>query len=221
LTQKILKLLEALALAALSILIGELAWTIERIRPKLEVTISNLDRTIIIAGATATHLEQASRAWQKASELQAGQTSVAMSNVSAAAARLTTFVSKTDDSVNTRLLPALTTSIEEQNASLLESQQALRENLSQMLLATAQLQKTLAAAEMVVADPEIKTILADADEDVKQLKPMLEAGTATAEDVQRVADKIAAQYTKARNIWLGGAQWLLQKAWELRGAVGF
>jgi hypothetical protein len=219
--QKFLRVLEAVALAALIAVLGELAWTIHRLRPKLEVTLSNLDRTVIIAGAAAGNLERAARVWEQASKEQASRTSEAMSNVSAVAKDLSMFISRTDNSVNSSLLPALSQAIEQQNASLLESQKSLQANLSGMAQVMTDLQQTLGDADKVIADPKLKEILADTDEDVKQLKPMLESGTATAEDVQRVADKIAGQYTKARNLWFAGAQWLLQKAWELRGAVGF
>jgi hypothetical protein len=219
--QKVLRVFEALALAALIALLGELAWTVHRLRPKLEVTISNLDRTVIIAGAAATHLEKAAGTWEQASKEQASKTTKAMSDVSVAAASFSTFASHTDKSVNFSLLPIARQAIDQQNAALLTSQKDLQANLSQMLQATQQFQRTLVAAEGVIGDPKLREILADTDEDIKQLKPMLESGTATAEDVQRVADKIADQYTKARNIWIAGAQWLVQRAWELRGAVGF
>jgi len=58
-----------------------------------------------------------------------------------------------------------------------------------------------------VGDPQIKAAIAnlaassaDLDRDLAQLQPMLVSTTATAQDVQRVADKVAAEYTKTRNL---------------------
>lgn len=58
------------------------------------------------------------------------------------------------------------------------------------------------------ADPHVKEAIAnldaaahDLDADLAQLRLILESGTATARDVQAVADKVAEQYTKARNLY--------------------
>jgi hypothetical protein len=111
-------------------------------------------------------------------------------------------------------------------------------DLHQLLLnansAVAQLQPVIAtlgkdadALAVTLNDPNIpKTIAnlrdttADLDADTKQLKVLLESGTATAEDVRQVADQVRAQYLKARNLYYAVASFLLQKAWEVRGAFG-
>lgn len=68
---------------------------------------------------------------------------------------------------------------------------------------------TLAASlNADLADPHLKNTFAELDAtmsnlaaDTAQLKLLLESGTATAEDVRRVADKIAEEYTKAKNLY--------------------
>ena len=186
--QKFLRVLESLALVALIILIGEISWTIHRIRPKLEVTISNIDRTVIVMGAAATHLEKAAGTWEQASKTQAEETSQAMSNVSAAASQLTTFVSRTDDSVNSLLLPTLTSSIEAQNASLLETQKELRENLYQMGQATAQLQSTLADADKIILNPNIKESIDNLNLTAQNVAKATSEGAATMQTIHTTVD---------------------------------
>jgi hypothetical protein len=208
----ILKIFQVLALAALVVVFGEVAWTVHRVRPKMEVTISNIDRTVIIAGAAATHLEKAAGTWQQASKAQALETSQAMSNVSAAAGQLITFISKTDDSINSRLLPALTTSIEQQNASLLETQKELRENLSQMGQATAQLQQTLAAADAQISNPAIQESIANLAAATQNANHGMEQLAAIATDGRQVADKARETYLKPVNLWWNLVKTLLPLA---------
>lgn len=172
--------------------LGEGAYTVHVARSKVLATLTDADRaTVIIAGA-ATNVEKASRAWQQASTDQSAQTTLAMSNVSAAAENLSTFISKTDNSLNSDILPSLSTSIREQNASLLKSQQSLQENLAQLSTATIQVQATLATADKVLGDPRIPESLQNIADGTKHL------ANSTA-DVQTVADKFASDFTKPKN----------------------
>jgi hypothetical protein len=196
-----LRIFQILGLAVLSVVLGEVAWTIHRIRPKVEVTISNADRTLIIMGAAATHLEKAAGTWEQASKSQALATSQTMLNVGAAAKQLSGFISRTDSSVNSVLLPALSNSITEQSAALLVTQKELQTNLSQMGQATQQLQATLAAANAVIADPQIKETLLHVDEtsaNVAESTKHLERST---QDVQDVADYYKKKLTTPVSFW--------------------
>lgn len=83
-------------------------------------------------------------------------------------------------------------------------------------VATDNLAKAIQDLDGIVADPRIKEELAellqltkDIDEDSKQLDLLLKSGTATAEDVRMVADKIREQYLKARNLYYAIAKELL------------
>ena len=211
------KLFQVLALAALAVLLGEAAWTIHRIRPKLEVTISNADRTLIVAGAAATHLEKAAGTWQEASKSQALATTQTMSNVGAAAKQLSGFISKTDDSVNSVLLPALSNSITEQNAALLSTQRGLQENLFQMSQATAEAQKVMADADEVIADPQIKETLAHVNE-------TSESVAGVAQDTKESADMLEARLRQMLKPSSIGKQILLTAldwGFKVRGLLGF
>lgn len=176
------------ALLSLTAFLGELTYSIHRLRPKLEVTVSNADRALIAAGAAAGNLERASRAWEQASKEQSAQTTKAMSNVSAAAKGLSLFVSRTDASVNSSLLPQITEAIRQQNAALLTSQNALQSNLSQIALATTQLQTTLADADKVIADPAIKESIDSLAFSSQNLVVATSEGAATMSSVRKAVD---------------------------------
>ena len=71
----------------------------------------------------------------------------------------------------------------------------------------AHAQPLLDAATADLADPRLKEMIANLDQataqlaaDLAELKKMLESGSATAADIQRVADKVADEYTKTRNL---------------------
>ena len=80
---------------------------------------------------------------------------------------------------------------------------------TQQLTATVQeFQRAIADVDGLVADPKIRETIAnlaaatnDLDASIRQLNEMLKSGTATAQDVQAVADKVREQYTKARNLY--------------------
>jgi hypothetical protein len=86
----------------------------------------------------------------------------------------------------------------------------------------ATLGKDADALAVTLNDPNIAILianLADAtaglDADTKQLRLLLESGTATAEDVRQVADSMRAKYLKARNLYYAIAGELLSKGSEV------
>lgn len=185
---RVIEFLKVSLLATWFLISIGLGWEAIRLRPAVESGLRAANGTLREADLTLKNLREASATWKQASEEQSQNTSKAMSNVSVAAERLSTFVSRTDNSVNSVLLPALSTSIEQQNAALLETQKDLQANLSQMAQATAELQKTLVAADAVIADPAIKVSLqnlADASESAsdatEHLSGITAAGQRTAE----------------------------------------
>lgn len=154
--QRILRFAQCLSLFGLAILSAEAAWTIHFLRPKVAVTVSNTDRAMIAVGAAAGNLEKASREWQQASKDQASETTKAMSNVSAAADRFSTFISNTDRSVNSDLIPHLATAVKDQNDALISTQKELQASIARMGLATAEAQKVLADADAQISNPAVK-----------------------------------------------------------------
>ncbi len=159
--KRVIDALTVTVLAGLTVLIWGAVWAGWHARPTVTSTLRDLRVTVLEAGLTLKNLREASEAWKDASKQQALATSRAMSNVDAAVVRFTSFISRTDESVNSTLLPTFSVTLERQSAALLESQRALQENLKALLQATQQLQKTVAEAGDVVSDPHLKEALAN------------------------------------------------------------
>jgi hypothetical protein len=208
-----LRILTALLLAAGIATLGEIAWTIQRIRPKLEVTITNIDRATIAAGAAAGNLEKASRSWQAASESQSKLSTAVLASTRETLASLQTLARRTDASLNDSVLPVLAGAVAHQDQALLESQKQLQQNLSQMGQATAEAQKVLADADVQISNPAIKESLDGLAEASKQLNASMEQATAIATDGRQVADKFRETYLKPQKF-----AWQLLK--ELIGLGG-
>jgi hypothetical protein len=190
-----------LALLLVGWLAGECAWSVHSIRPKLAVTISNIDRATIAAGAAAGNLERASRAWEKASTSQAVKVTEAMQSVNAAAGSFTTFVSKTDNSLNGLLAPSLTRLVQQQNQALLESQEKLQQGLVQIAQTTQQANKTLVDLDAQLASPEIPKALESLAESSANAAKATSEGAATMTDIRQIADKARETYLKPVNLW--------------------
>lgn len=85
------------------------------------------------------------------------------------------------------------------------------------------LHPSLEALARDLSDPEIQKTLKNLDDasaglakDTEQLRVMLVAGSATAEDIKKIADKVASEYTKTRNL----AYALFKELWTLAGTGG-
>jgi DNA-binding transcriptional MerR regulator len=184
---KLIQVLTALLLAAGTWFLAEGAWLMHSERLTVESTLRDVHITILEAGLTLKNLREASEAWKQASQQQISSTTKVLSSVDAAVARFTSFVSSTDNSLNSNFLPTLSTTVREQNRALLESQKDLQENLAGIVSATQQLQKTLADADAQISNPAIKESLehltiatADAAEATKHLANITAAGERTA-----------------------------------------
>jgi hypothetical protein len=182
-------------------------------------TLRDFHTTVLEIGLTAANLRKASLAWEQSSKDQAAQTTAAMSNVSVAAGRLSTFISRTDDSMNLRLIPALTAAIEQQNASLLATQRDLQVNLSRMSQATAQLQKTLVDADAQITDPAVKESLANIAEGTKNASEATAQLEKTVENFRIVTDKFRETYTKPGSTLWATLKGLIHLIFETRGAL--
>src|SRR5271168_1158584 len=111
-------------------------------------SLTNLNRTIVIAAGAFTNIEKGGRAWEKNSDAQAKQSTETLTNLNAAAKSLDSFVTSTDKSLNLLLLPSLSRAINEQNEKLLESWRSVD---AAGIEATAM----LADADRVVANPRL------------------------------------------------------------------
>src|SRR5258708_15272393 len=154
-----MKFLQGLLLVAGVWLCCEGAYTLHVSRPKLLVTVENVDRTVIVAGVAATHFEKASKTWESSSQEQALQTTKAMSSVSVAAGRLSSFISRTDDSLNVLLAPSINNAIVQENQSLLKTQADLQGNLLELSKAISQSNKVLNDADAHINSPDIQLTL--------------------------------------------------------------
>lgn len=148
--------LTVLVLVLAIFILGVVAVEMIRLGPTLEITAKELHDTVHKTELTMEELRKGAKTWQQASKEQASATTLAMSNVDAAVERFTLFVSHTDASINSSLLPSLTDALQTQNASLLTTQKQLQANLQEMEYVTQQLQQTLADADKQIADPQVK-----------------------------------------------------------------
>jgi hypothetical protein len=181
-------LLAVVVLVLLVFILGMVAHVVYQVGPKLDGLVTDADRTIVIAAGAATNVEKASRAWESASKDQASATLTAMQSVTAVAKQVSVFISKTDDSINSRFVPALQTSLEQQNASLLANQSQFSSEMKDMEAATQQLQKTLADADAVIADPAMKETLANAATSSQNLASATADAAGTMKDVRIAVD---------------------------------
>ena len=144
------------ALVLLIFCLSMVAHVLWQVGPSIQPTVRDLHTTVLEAGLTLKNLKEASQSWKEASEKQTSETTQAMSNLSGAARNLSGFISRTDESLNSRVLPSLTDMLTQQNSALLESQKRLQENLQSIAETTQQAQMVLVDADKVIADPNIK-----------------------------------------------------------------
>ena len=177
--------------ALLALAVGLLAWLaldLHRFIGKATVTVENYDRLAIITGAAMTSVQKGAKTWEESSKSQVLITSKAMSNVSAAASALTSFISKTDESVNSTLLPTLSRAIDSQNASLLETQSEVQKNLILAQPAILDLAVASHSAANVLSDPDIKVALDNGAKSTQNLAVATDNFAATTAKVRQGVD---------------------------------
>lgn len=204
--QRAIQIATLAALTAIVALAVEGVIALHSLRPRAAVTLDNLDRTIIIAGVAATHLEKASDVWEKASAEQSSKTLAVLSDANVAVNRFSTFISRTDSSLNLSLAPALMQSVQQQNVSLLETQVALRSSLSRV-------ESTVGDIDSRVNDPAIASSVHRIDMAAGEMVESMANVKATTADIKQVADKVREDYLKPQKF-----AWALVK--ELAGFGG-
>lgn len=193
----------------LCIALGELAWTMHTVRPHLNITLENIDRTVIVAGAAAGDIERSARAWEAASKTQATQTTVALSHVTAAANALSSFVSKTDSSLNANLIPTASSVLSAQNVALLENQAQLRSSLQT-------LETTISDADKQIASPQIANSLSNIEASTLNLNAGIKNLTGVTADAKDAADYELAQLKKPIAVWRRVLQFVLSSGSDAR-----
>ena len=183
-----MKVLQAIALVAVTWLAGECAYTVHELRPKAELTLEHINRATIAAGAAAANVERASRKWQEASQNQIAQSTAVLSETKQTLARIRLLVQDTDVSLTT-LSSALTTAIDQQNQSLLQTQRGLQTAISGIGLTTSQASKVLADADAQITSPDIQKTLDNVATSSANLAQATQDGAATMKDVRVAVDK--------------------------------
>ena len=152
---KPLSVLAGLALAAVGWCAGEAAWTIRQARPKVLVTISNVDRVAIVAGVAATEIQKGAAEWEKASKLQALESTSVLTATKDSLVSMQTDVHSVAVSANSLLL-LTSKAIDHQDQSLLQTQTALQGTLKDVSQTAQESQMVLVDADKVIADPALK-----------------------------------------------------------------
>jgi hypothetical protein len=188
--------LASLCLLALLLLLVMLAYFCWLEKDVAKDTLRDTHTTILEIGLTAKNLREASLTWNSASKEQALQTTKAMSNVSAAANQLSSFISRTDNSLNALLVPNINSAIVQENQSLLKTQGDLQENLLQLSKAISQSNKVLSDADAQITSPDIKIAMDNFATSSNNLSAATAEGAASMKDVHAALDYEIAQLEK-------------------------
>jgi hypothetical protein len=194
--QKVLHVFQLLALAALSFLLIECGLTVRYARSRMVWTWDKVNQNLKESSQTLDEVRKAATTWEQASKDQASKTTKAMSDVSAAAEQFTTFVSRTDASVNGVLVPQLKTSIEQQNAALLGNQKQLQASLQNVAESSTGLQKFLADADVQILNPSIQKSVDSLATTSQNLAVTIEQAAATMKSVRSGVEYEVAQIEK-------------------------
>ncbi len=178
------------ALVTLAWLGGELAWSVHVARPHLLVTLENVDRTVIVAGAAAGDVERSARVWESASKAQIAASTAVLGSTKSALSALQVLVSKTDAQLNGYILPSLATAVSQQNQSLLATQKGLQDELEAFRPVLANLTSASASAASAMANPAIPASL----DNVQAISKALQG---VAEDAHTETGLIVAQTRQA------------------------
>jgi hypothetical protein len=206
----------------LCITLGEVAWTIHTSRSHLNQTLTDLDRTVIVVGATAGDVERASRKWEEASESQIQATTKVLSSVSAVAAQTGVLLSRTDNSLNSLLTPQILSALNQQNAALLSNQAALRDNLFALRSATDSLKLTLSDADKQISNPAIANSLSNIEASTLNLNAGVKNLVGISADGKSAADYELEQLKKPAAVWLQVLKFVLGYGADARGLfVGY
>jgi hypothetical protein len=198
----VLQGLGCVALLAVAWLAAESAYSIRYARQRSVYTFDQLNKVLRETSQTLDEVRKGATTWNQASKEQSTQTTQAMSRVSAVAGQLSLFVTRTDESINAHLLPTLTESIREQNASLLTNEETLTGSLKQIGETTNQAQKVLIDADAVISSPKLQETLASTAESAHNLSKATADGAATMADVRKAVEyevhQLMAPITKIR-----------------------
>lgn len=177
-------------------LIAEAALVVDYGRRRVQWTWDKINQNLKETSQTLDEVRKAATTWEQASKDQSSKTTKAMSDVSAAAEQFTMFVSRTDASVNGVLVPQLKTSIEQQNAALLDNQKQLQASLQNVAESSTGLQKFLTDADVQISNPQIKKSVDNVAVSTENLAVATDQAAATMKSVKSGVDYEVAQIEK-------------------------
>ena len=171
---------------------------------KLTQTLTDINRTVIVAGVTMSEVQKGALEWQRASRTQAQQVSQAMVHISETATAFGSFARTVEKSSSTTLDRA-SSLLDQQNEALLGNQARLSANLDALHDATERFAGLIDAGTAQVSNPAISSSLASLDIATSEF-------SATLTDLRQVADKARETYLKPVNLWWGLVKELLPLA---------
>lgn len=195
----ILKTLEALALAALIAVLCVVVVILYQLRPKLLVTVSNVDRAVIALGAAASNVEQGAREWKKASSAQAQQATNTETQAAQSLLDLDAMIRRTNRSVNDELAPKLSAAVDGSVVLIRQATADLDTTTQRAADSFIALDRVLSSAASTVGDPHIREAIERLDEAAAGVDVSTQHLAGVTKDVQIVADKFKDDYVKPAN----------------------
>ncbi|HWH59339.1 MAG TPA: hypothetical protein VN682_17045 [Terriglobales bacterium] len=174
------------------------------------VTLENLDRNLIVLGVTLSEVQKGAKEWQTASKTQASAITQAAQQLNVSAARLSSFLSATDESLNSELLPQLRAAIDAQNAATLSNQQSLNSSF-------ISLQQVLRDADAQINNPAIGQSLANIATGTESLADSAKHIDGVATDAKNLADYEVKQLETPEKVWLAVLKFVLGYGASARG----
>lgn len=173
-------------------------------RAQFESDARRVSALIARTEQTLQSMDKGAKTWEQASKAQAAESTAVLLETKETLAKVQLLVKDSDATLIT-LRSATISAIEHQDQSLLETQTQLRQSLSEMTLATSQLQKTLADADKTISDPKIQESianLADATHNAADATEHLAGTTKKVEEgVTYEVDQIKKPVTKVKAIF--------------------
>lgn len=196
---KLLQVLQITTLAVLAGVLSLLAVLLYQLRPKLLLTVSNVDRAVIALGAAASNVEQGAREWKKASSAQAQQATETEKQAAKSLRDLDAMILRTDRSVNDELAPKLSAAAEGSVVLLRQATIDLDSTAQRAADSFIALDSVLSSAASTVADPHIREAIERLDEAAAGVDVSTQHLAGVTKDVQIVADKFKDDYVKPAN----------------------
>jgi hypothetical protein len=215
LLQKVGDAFRAVALFLLIAILWVLLVIVHAVSQSVEATVRDTHVTILEAGLTLKNLREASEEWKKSSSAQAAYATAAAKQIQADLITANRLLGDIDAQV-----PRFSDLVVHADGAIVQASAQLTATAQGMQPVLAGLANDADELGQTLGDPAIKSTLENLNvasfelaESSKHLTTMLESGQATAADVQKVADKVAYEYTRTKNL-----AWALFK--ELAGLGG-